>query len=70
MRTYTDVGEEGIDAGEREPRRCVRRCCELWLESLRSREEGMRLVAEVMCLNSAGEALIPFMTGGLASAGR
>lgn len=24
--TYTDVGEEGIEAGEREPRRCVLRC--------------------------------------------
>lgn len=59
-----------MDAGEREPRRCVRRCWELWLESLRSREEGTRLVAEVMCLNSAGEMVVPFMAGGCVSAGR
>ena len=68
--THTDVGEEGMDAGEREPRRWVRRCCELWLESLRSREGLARLVAEVMCLSSAGEVVDPFMAGGLASAGR
>ena len=26
--TYMEVGDEGIEAGEREPKRCVRRCCE------------------------------------------
>ena len=58
-KTYTDVGDEGIDAGEREPRRCVLRCCELRFESLRSRDGVVRLVAEVMCRNSAG--VVPFM---------
>ena len=60
-KTYTDVGDEGIDAGEREPRRCVLRCCELRFESLRSRDGVVRLVAEVMCRNSAG--VVPFMVG-------
>ena len=61
--THTDVGEEGMDAGEREPRRWVRRCCELWLESLRSRDGlAARLVADVMCRSSAGES-VPFMAG-------
>ena len=32
--THTDVGDDGIDAGEREPKRCVRRCCELRFASL------------------------------------
>lgn len=60
--TYTDVGDDGIDAGDRDPRRCVRRCWELRFESLRSRD-GLRFVADVMCRNSAGERVVPFMTG-------
>lgn len=62
-KTYTDVGDEGIEAGEREPRRWVRRSCELRFESLRSRDGlAARLVADVMCRSSAGES-VPFMAG-------
>lgn len=32
--TYTEVGDDGIDAGDFEPTRCVRRCCDVRLESL------------------------------------
>lgn len=45
---WTEVGEEGIEEGEREPRRCVRRSWELRLESLRSRAGFTRLVLEVI----------------------
>jgi hypothetical protein len=34
--TYTEVGDDGIDVGERDPTLGTR-CCEGWAESLRSR---------------------------------
>lgn len=57
VRTYTEVGLDGMEAGEREPRRCVRICWELRFETLRSRE-GVRLVEEVMCRRSVGGELV------------
>lgn len=50
---YTDVGDEGMDEGEREPRRWVRRSCELRLDILRSRAGLARFVFEVIWRSSA-----------------
>lgn len=61
MTTYTDVGDDGIELGEREPKRWVRRCWELRLERRRSREGLARLVLDVMCRNSAGEEVVEFI---------
>jgi len=44
----TEVGDEGIEAGDREPRRPVRRCCDVRFESLFSLVVLARLVADVM----------------------
>ena len=51
--THTEVGDEGIDAGDREPRRCVRRCCEVRLVTFWSLGSGGRLAFEVTWRRSA-----------------
>ena len=56
--TYTEVGEEGIEEGEREPTLCVRRCCELRFDNFRSRVGLARFELEVMCRRSVGERLL------------
>lgn len=61
MSTYTDVGDDGIEAGDREPKRWVLRCWELRLERRRSRDGLARLVLDVMCRNSTGEVVDEFM---------
>ena len=53
--TYTEVGDEGIDAGDREPRRLVRRCCDVLLESRCSLVGLARLELEVIWRRSVGE---------------
>lgn len=61
MSTYTDVGDDGMEAGDREPKRWVLRCWELRLERRRSRDGLARLVLDVMCRNSTGEVVDEFM---------
>lgn len=56
--TYTDVGDEGMEEGEREPTRCVRRCWELRFDSLRSRVGLARLELEMIWRRSVGERLL------------
>ena len=51
-KAYTEVGDEGIDAGEREPRRPVRRCWEALWESLCSFGAVERFALEVTCRSS------------------
>lgn len=43
----TDVGDEGIDAGDLVPIGCVRRCCDVRFESLLSFGEAVKFVFEV-----------------------
>lgn len=51
--TYTDVGDEGIDPGEREPKRPVRRCCDVRCESRCSFGGALeRFAFEVTCRRS------------------
>lgn len=52
--THTEVGEDGMDSGEREPRRwsVVRMCC----DRCGARWPGVRL--EVMCLRSMGSVSV------------
>ncbi len=52
--SYTDVGDEGIELGERDPRRgsAARRCCDVRRPSLRA--PGERAPLEVICLRSMG----------------
>lgn len=45
--TYTEVGDEGIDEGDLVPAGCVRRCCDVRLESLFSFGGATRFVFEV-----------------------
>lgn len=48
--TNTEVGDEGIELGEREPTRCVRRCCEVRWDNRCSLAAGLaRCVLEVTC---------------------
>lgn len=57
------MGEEGIEEGERDPMRWVRRCCEFLLDSLRSRVGLARLVLEVIWRSSVGER-VDIVVGG------
>ena len=48
VETYTDVGDDGIEAGEREPKRCVLRCWELRFASLFSFCGGLGGIAVML----------------------
>lgn len=48
-----DVGEEGMETGDGEPRRWER-CCDVRVDSLFPSFCGVRAPLEVICLNSAG----------------
>ncbi len=61
MSTYTDVGDDGMEAGDRAPKRWVLRSWELRLERRRSRDGLARLVLDVMCRNSTGEVVEEFI---------
>jgi hypothetical protein len=55
--TYTEVGDDGIDVGDRDPT-LRHRCCEGLAESLRSRIEsfcGVRAPVGMMWRSSFGE---------------
>ena len=57
--TYTDVGDEGIELGERDPRRgsAARRCCDVRRPSVRV-VPGDNAPLDVMCLRSIGGSAV------------
>lgn len=46
VKTHTEVGDEGIDEGDFEPMRCVRRCCDVLFDSLFSLGVAVRFEFE------------------------
>lgn len=51
--THIEVGEDGIETGEGEPKRCER-CCDVRVDSLLASFCGVSAPLEVICLSSTG----------------